>query len=265
MKYCSHPGLRPLLPPNPFLSRPAAPSEQPRIPGRKKSYSGVLASINHSCTPQPLPAEHRGRNIIPFPFPDPPPATPRSSDCLNAAPRGGWELPLHFITTSVALTLTRSLCTLIFMAPSVTPQWRQSHAASISLPGFIYLLVFLHVAMVSLGPFTACNSQWRCRSSLTDGVFIASTAANKQQQQKKNLTKSSCWEGGSSCCLEDYTKYWWGQTCRIYAGKMFHDTTHSNGRVLHKHCSSGKVFYCIDRPVFMPKKKKKRERATTAL
>lgn len=70
------------------------------------------------------------------------------------------------------------------MAPSVAPQWRQSHAASISLPGFIYLLVFLHVVMVSLGPFIACNSQRRCRSSLTDGVFIASTAANKQTKKK---------------------------------------------------------------------------------
>lgn len=180
VKYCSHPGLRPLLPPNPFLGRPSAPSEQPRIPG-KKSYSGVLASINHSCTPQPLPAEHRGRNIIPFPFPDPLQLHPVPLDCFNAAPRGGWELPPHFITTSVVLTLTHSLCTLIFMAPSVAPQWRQSHAASISLPGFIYLLVFLHVVMVSLGPFIACNSQRRCRSSLTDGVFIASTAANKQK------------------------------------------------------------------------------------
>ena len=84
------------------------------------------------------------------------------------------------------------------MAPSVAPQWRQSHAASISLPGFIYLLVFLHVVMVSLGPFIACNSQRRCRSSLTDGVFIASTAANKQTK-KKNFSKSSCL-GRSSCC-----------------------------------------------------------------
>lgn len=73
VNYCSYPSwplaLAPPSPPPPNHLPPQPPS----IPIRRaldsrKSNSGVLAPINHSSNPLPLPAEHRGRNIIPFPL-----------------------------------------------------------------------------------------------------------------------------------------------------------------------------------------------------
>lgn len=121
MKYRSHSGLGPLWPPHPFLDR---------THNSRKSNSKIPAPINHSSNPQLLPAEDRGRH----------PPNPDSS-------KAAWRTS----TSYRSLSRSRSLHALIFMTLSVTPRRRQSHAASVGLGAFIYLLVFLQVVMGSLG------------------------------------------------------------------------------------------------------------------
>lgn len=142
VKYCSYTSLRLLLSLNPFHSPPPpspssytrTPSEEPRVPG--KICSEVLPSINHCSTPQSLPAENRGRNIIPFPFPDPLQLPPPTFLWLFYS-TVEWQMrtssPFYHNLNRSLFHLSHSLCAQIFMVSSVTPQWRQSHAASISL------------------------------------------------------------------------------------------------------------------------------------
>lgn len=137
MKYCSHPGLGPLLPPNPFLIPPALKT----APNSRKSCSEVLASINHISTPQPLPAEHRGRNIIPFPFPRPPSALPDSSDCLMQR-RLAVENFLTILPQPQQISLSATHCAHGSLWPICHTTVASESCCFNQSP---YLLVFLHV------------------------------------------------------------------------------------------------------------------------
>lgn len=114
-------------------------------------------------------------------------------------------------------------------------------------PCFIYLLVFLHVVMGLYCPQSTTMVPVKSDYLLT--VFL--------QWAQRQTTKTSAAELlDRGLCCKKYTNNWQGESCKIHVGKMFHDTTHSNGKnVLHKHCFTvlvEKLF--IDCPAIMPQK-----------
>lgn len=127
MKYRPHSGLGPLSPPRPFLGR---------THNSRKSNNKIPAPINHKSPAAPC----RGQR-----------ETPPKPDSSKAA----WRTS----TSYRGLSRPRSPHALIFMTLSVTPWRRQSHAASVGLGAFIYLLVFLQVVTGSLGLYWPQSTQ----------------------------------------------------------------------------------------------------------
>lgn len=118
----------------------------------------------------------------------------------------------RFTTTSTGLcfTLSISQSAEILTAPFVTPLWWQSHAASVSLC-FIYLLVFLHVVVLSLTLY--CTQSTTMVLARSHGLLPPASCfmVNKQGKAWLKTGPDDPLEGSS--CYTNFTLNWKGNVC----------------------------------------------------